>query len=92
MAPDLQANLYANVGGLVIGQRCSQRQGPGAALDNMKILAEGGTLPPRPARGGGRERDRGINSWALADGFGELGRVKMGLPNDHSAVNQLDIF
>ncbi|HEY3836908.1 MAG TPA: SRPBCC family protein, partial [Bryobacteraceae bacterium] len=22
------------------------------ALDNMKILAEGGTLPPRPARGG----------------------------------------
>jgi hypothetical protein len=24
------------------------------ALDNMKILAEGGTLPPAPARGGGR--------------------------------------
>ena len=25
------------------------------ALDNMKILAEGGTLPPRPARGGGQK-------------------------------------
>ena len=24
------------------------------ALENMKTLAEGGTLPPRPARGGGR--------------------------------------
>jgi hypothetical protein len=24
------------------------------ALENMKILAEGGTLPPAPARGGGR--------------------------------------
>jgi hypothetical protein len=24
------------------------------ALQNMKVLAEGGTLPPRPARGGGR--------------------------------------
>jgi hypothetical protein len=23
------------------------------ALENMKILAEGGTLPPAPARGGG---------------------------------------
>ena len=26
------------------------------ALENMKILAEGGTLPPAPARGGGRGR------------------------------------
>jgi hypothetical protein len=26
------------------------------ALDNMKILAEGGTLPPAPARGGGGGR------------------------------------
>jgi hypothetical protein len=25
-----------------------------AALDNMKILAEGGTLPPRQGRGGNR--------------------------------------
>jgi hypothetical protein len=25
------------------------------ALENMKILAEGGTLPPAPARGGGRQ-------------------------------------
>ncbi len=25
------------------------------ALENMKILAEGGTLPPRPARGGGKK-------------------------------------
>jgi hypothetical protein len=24
------------------------------ALENMKILAEGGTLPPAPPRGGGR--------------------------------------
>jgi len=64
-------------------------------LDNMKIFAGGGTLPPRPARGGGRERDRGITSWALADGFFERfvrGRAKVGLPNDHSAMNQLDIF
>jgi hypothetical protein len=29
------------------------------ALDNMKILAEGGTLPPAPARGGGGGRGRG---------------------------------
>ena len=26
------------------------------ALENMKILAEGGTLPPRPARGGGGKK------------------------------------
>jgi hypothetical protein len=26
------------------------------ALENMKILAEGGTLPPRPARGGGKKQ------------------------------------
>jgi hypothetical protein len=32
------------------GRRATQFK---AALDNMKILAEGGTLPPRPARGGG---------------------------------------
>ena len=25
------------------------------ALENMKILAEGGTLPPAPARGGGQK-------------------------------------
>jgi hypothetical protein len=24
------------------------------AIENMKILAEGGTLPPAPARGGGK--------------------------------------
>ena len=29
------------------------------ALENMKILAEGGTLPPAPARGGGAGRGRG---------------------------------
>jgi hypothetical protein len=29
------------------------------ALENMKILAEGGTLPPAPARGGGGGRGRG---------------------------------
>ena len=29
------------------------------ALDNMKILAEGGTLPPAPARGGGGRRGAG---------------------------------
>lgn len=29
------------------------------ALDNMKILAEGGTLPPAPARGGGGGRGSG---------------------------------
>jgi hypothetical protein len=40
------------------------------ALDNMKILAEGGTLPPGPLGTVARERDRGITSWALADGFG----------------------
>ena len=28
-----------------------------AALENMKILAEGGMLPPAPARGGGRQHD-----------------------------------
>ena len=32
-----------------IAQKTTQFQG---ALDNMKILAEGGTLPPAPARGG----------------------------------------
>jgi hypothetical protein len=32
-------------------QRTTSFQG---AVDNMKILAEGGTLPPAPARGGGR--------------------------------------
>ena len=65
------------------------------ALDNMKILAEGGTLQPRPARGGGNGKGPRNNSWALADGFGGRfvrGRVKVGLPNDHSAMNQLDIF
>ena len=31
-----------------IAQKTTQFQG---ALDNMKILAEGGTLPPAPARG-----------------------------------------
>jgi len=31
------------------------------ALDNMKILAEGGTLPPRPARGGGKGKGPGNN-------------------------------
>ena len=30
-----------------------------AALENMKILAEGGTLPPAPPRGGGAGRGRG---------------------------------
>jgi hypothetical protein len=29
------------------------------ALENMKLLAEGGTLPPAPARGGGGGRGRG---------------------------------
>jgi len=29
------------------------------ALQNMKTLAEGGTLPPAPARGGGAGRGRG---------------------------------
>jgi hypothetical protein len=29
------------------------------ALDNMKILAEGGTLPPAPARGGGGGKGKG---------------------------------
>ena len=29
------------------------------ALENMKILAEGGTLPPAPARGGGAGGGRG---------------------------------
>jgi hypothetical protein len=29
------------------------------ALENMKILAEGGTLPPAPPRGGGAGRGRG---------------------------------
>jgi hypothetical protein len=29
------------------------------ALDNMKILAEGGTLPPPAPRGGGAGRGRG---------------------------------
>jgi hypothetical protein len=29
------------------------------ALENMKILAEGGTLPPAPPRGGGAPRGRG---------------------------------
>ena len=29
------------------------------ALENMKILAEGGTLAPAPARGGGGGRGRG---------------------------------
>jgi hypothetical protein len=29
------------------------------ALQNMKILAEGGTLPPAPPRGGGAGRGRG---------------------------------
>lgn len=30
------------------------------ALQNMKILAEGGTLPPAPARGGGQGRGAGL--------------------------------
>jgi hypothetical protein len=28
-------------------------------MDNMKILAEGGTLPPPPARGGGGGKGKG---------------------------------
>ena len=37
-------------------QKTTQFQG---AVDNMKILAEGGTLPPAPARGGGGGGGRG---------------------------------
>ena len=37
-------------------QKAQQFQG---ALDDMKILAEGGTMPPAPARGGGRGQGGG---------------------------------
>jgi len=39
-----------------IAQKTAQFTG---ALENMKILAEGGTLPPAPARGGGKQPGAG---------------------------------
>ncbi len=46
-------------------------------------------------RGGGKGKESRNSCWALADGFGERfvpKRVKASLPNDYSAVNQIDIF
>ena len=49
-------------------RRRTQFQG---AVDNMKILAEGGTLPPAPARGGGRGGPGGPGAGAPPAGRGQ---------------------
>ena len=57
----VEARIHAVLRQLDAGRRCRARTGHRAAedgavhaaLENMKILAEGGTLPPAPARGTG---------------------------------------
>jgi Polyketide cyclase / dehydrase and lipid transport len=48
------------------------------AIENMKVLAEGGTLPPAPARGGGAGRGAGAPGGGAPAGGGQPGGAPRG--------------